>query len=187
MLKSRLSTPIGSALFVMLSFAINPGVFAQPNSDTVVGLKTALIYRTSTFVTWPENTFEKKNEPLIIGVLENERIQKKLAKDTKELSIAGHPIKVIRVSLDDDWSSLHILFVDSSATEAFLRMDKNDYAESPILTLGDSTTFAEGGGIIQIFMENNKPRIKVNIDAARRKKLSISVRLLEIVDIVRDK
>lgn len=186
MVNKRRSISIGTILIAIVSFAIDPDAWAQSDSATIMDLKSALVYKTSKLVTWPENTFEKKKETLIIGVLGNKQFHKTLARKMEKEKIDGHPLKVVLVSLDDDSGELHMLYIDSSATKAFFEADKNEYAESPILTLGDSTAFAEGGGIIQIFIKNNKPSIKINIDAATRKKLKIDIRLLQVSDVIRD-
>lgn len=175
------------AVLLLLNCTTMNGVWADTESDKVVGLKAALIFRSSTFVTWPKDTFNGQDTPLLIGVLGNESIRNTLADVTTDVTIVGHPIEVINVTLEDDWSLLHIIFVDSSMTEAFLKIDKDAHIDTPLLTLGDSTKFAESGGIMQIFIDNNKPRIRVNIDAAERKKLKINSRLLELADVVRDK
>ncbi|HIA47407.1 MAG TPA: YfiR family protein [Candidatus Hydrogenedentes bacterium] len=94
----------------------------------------------------------------------------------------GRPLS----ALYDDWSSLHILYVDSSATEEFIKVDKTDYAKSPTLTLGDAATFAERGGVIQLSIVDNKSVISINVDAAERKKLDIDIRLLGVSDVIHD-
>lgn len=48
-------------------------------------------------------------------------------------------------------------------------MNLSKYETSPTLTLGDSETFVKRGGMIQIHIEDNKPKIYVNNAAAKRK------------------
>ena len=174
----------------ILLLALTPSVFAQDTeSDRSLRHKSVLIFRLSTFVTWPKNVFGKKNGPVLIGVLGSKQIQKKLVEETKGASISGHPIKVVSISIDDkeqDWVKLHILFVDKSEAEKFIVLDKEKFRDAPILTFGDSDTFERDGSVIRIFLKDNKHKVSVNIDAAERKHLRINSRLLEFADIVSD-
>jgi hypothetical protein len=51
---------------------------------------------------------------------------------------------------------------------------------NPILTVGETEHFAKDGGIIGFFLEQNKIRFEINLDAAVKAKLKISAKLLAL-------
>jgi hypothetical protein len=55
-----------------------------------------------------------------------------------------------------------------------------------VLVVGEGTNFAERGGAIQFFLENNKLRFAVNIDAIQRARLQASSKLLALARIAHD-
>ena len=55
-----------------------------------------------------------------------------------------------------------------------------------ILTVSDIDRFAERGGIINFYKENNKVRFKINLNAAERAGTKISSQLLRLGTIVRE-
>lgn len=56
----------------------------------------------------------------------------------------------------------------------------------PILTLSDSSDFAERGGVANFFIDNGRMRFAVNPRAADRAQLRISSRLLTLARLVLD-
>jgi hypothetical protein len=54
----------------------------------------------------------------------------------------------------------------------------------PVLTVGETPSFAERGGIIRFTLEDNRVRFEVNVDAARQAELNISSRLLTLAKII---
>jgi hypothetical protein len=176
----------GACMVMALALLILPNSFADSDTEKVIGVKAALIYHSSTFVTWPKDTFKKRNSSLIIGVWGSKSIQSTLKDATKNTTISDHPIKIIPITIEDDWSSLHIIYVDSSVAEDYFEMDITEYNKYPILTLSDDPRFAKQGGMIQIHIVNNKPKISVNNEAAKRKKITLNSQLLKLADIVHE-
>ena len=55
-----------------------------------------------------------------------------------------------------------------------------------VLVVGESADFAGRGGTVQFFLDANKLRFAVNLDAAKRARLQISSKLLALAKIVGD-
>jgi len=53
-----------------------------------------------------------------------------------------------------------------------------------ILTVGDADEFVERGGVIRFVTENNKVRLRINLEAAKAAHLTISSKLLRSAEIV---
>jgi hypothetical protein len=57
---------------------------------------------------------------------------------------------------------------------------------APILTVGDTDGFATRGVILNFFLEESRVKFEVNVDAAKRARLTISSRLLGLARVVHD-
>jgi hypothetical protein len=63
----------------------------------------------------------------------------------------------------------------------------NGLRGSSALIVGEGTKFAERGGGVQFFLENNRLRFAVNVDAVQRARLAVSSKLLALAKIVHDR
>ncbi|RPH45112.1 MAG: YfiR family protein [Planctomycetota bacterium] len=66
------------------------------------------------------------------------------------------------------------------------RAMSSDAPNSPMLTVAESESFTKSGGVIRLFVEQNKVQFEVNTDAAARAKLKLSSKLLGLARVVRD-
>ena len=55
----------------------------------------------------------------------------------------------------------------------------------PVLTVGEDGGFAASGGMIGILIDNEKPRLEVNPEAAETAKLTINSKLLKLATLVK--
>ncbi len=145
-------------------------------------VKAAFLYNFARFVEWPAQAQTSGAVTLCI-----------LGADPFGADadmIAGKPVgqarlRVKRVS-DDQAAACQILFVASSERA---RLDRvlDEVKGRPVLTVGDSPGFAERGAVLNFYLEQNKVRFEVNIDAARRTGLVISSRLLRLARVTHDR
>jgi hypothetical protein len=57
----------------------------------------------------------------------------------------------------------------------------------PILTVGDTEEFINGGGMVRFVETGRRIRFEINPDAVERVSLRVSSRLLRLADIVRQR
>lgn len=76
-----------------------------------------------------------------------------------------------------------VLFIASSES-GNLRRILASLRGSAVLTVGDSSEFAEAGVMVNFYLEQNKVRFEVNVDATRRAGLKIGSQLLKLARIV---
>jgi hypothetical protein len=74
--------------------------------------------------------------------------------------------------------SCHVLYVPASATEQFLAAGPASLHS--VLTVGETRDFLLQGGMIHLFVEQNKVRFSINQAAAETSGLQISSRLLRL-------
>lgn len=173
-------------LAAMVACSITPMAHAQKDKDPFVQVTVALIYQISTYVTWPDTSFESDDSPIVIGVLGNDALYEEMVKLTDGRSISGHSIEVESIEQLDDAKGMHILYVDQMYVAEFLEQDPASRESEAILTVSESSKFVRDGGVLRIFLNNNKPKLAVNVDAAKRQRLKVSSKLLQLAEVIRD-
>ena len=144
-------------------------------------VKAAIVYKVAKFVSWPSSAFDSNQAPLVMCITGKDPFGQYIDNlDGK--NIRGRPLVVRRV--DNDALSLqrcHVVFVPEGSAEreilAALR-------SRPVLTIGDSATFAETGGVLGLSLENNRIAFEINLDAAKNSGLDISASLLQLSKII---
>lgn len=146
-------------------------------------LKVALLYKLTRFVEWPKRNKSVQQDFFGICVLGKDGFGAEL--DILEKRKAtGLPIRLYRysnsASIEDH---CHVLLVAESKSP-FLQSIFENLNNRAILTVGDFTSFAEKGGMVQITYDNNKFGFIINLKNARQSKLKIAAPLLELATVI---
>jgi hypothetical protein len=173
---------------LMLSLLVLSGdsypSMAQPTPEYQV--KAAFLFNFTQFIEWPSHAFHAPDAPLIIGLLGNDPFGPYLDEMVAGEVAGGHRLIVQRFDRVEDVKVCHILFI-SSADRDQLRETFDALKKQPVLTVGDGPNFARTGGMIRFYTEENRIRIRINLDAAKEVQLNISSKLLRMADIVSTK
>ena len=148
-------------------------------------VKAAFIHNFTKFIDWPPGEFESEDSPLRIGILGTGPIDSPLMK-LNENKAQKRSLEVSRVSSLNKVSQYHVIFVNPSENRR-MRSILRTLKGSGILTIGDTTGFAEKCGVINFYLKNGKIRFEINIEASRRENLQISSKLLRLARIVNSK
>ena len=172
------------ALLLCLFLLRPPAVLGEPVIGPEYEVKLGFLYNFANFVTWPQASFEKDPDTLILCFASDSPSSEVLYKlDGK--SIKGRKLKVIAYQEGTCVEQSHILFF-ATRDKAFIQQALDLAAGRNILTIGEVEGFARMGGIINFFEEHNRLRFKINIDAARRAGLKMSSQLLGSAQIVKE-
>lgn len=156
--------------------------FAAPTPEYLI--KAAYLYNFALFVEWPADAFPSSDAPIVIGVVGDDPFDQALERTVRDKRINRRPLVVRRLQWGQNLRQCHILFV--SASEAARAADLGTRLDGqPVLVVGETFDFARRGGTINFFIENNKVLFEVNVDAARRARLDISAKLLNLARIIR--
>ncbi len=159
--------------------------FAQVVRAPEYSLKAAYLFNFTQFIEWPSNSFISTDAPIVIGVLGEDPFGGALDQAIKGKAVHGRSLELKRFKQIGEMRGCHVLFVCASEAarlpEIFLAAQKGG-----ILTVSDIDRFAERGGIINFYKENNKVRFKINLNAAERAGTKISSQLLRLGTIVRE-
>ncbi|MFN7139240.1 MAG: YfiR family protein [Limisphaerales bacterium] len=163
-------------MFLLLPFSASP----QPLSPYDV--KAAFIYNFLKFVEWPPESFTTDETPYVVGVLGRDPFGGALERTMRGKLVNNRRIVVVRLDYRD-MRNCHLLFVSASERPRYREIFA-ELGNAPVLTVGDTEDFADEGGAIGFFVEENKVRFEINPNAARRANLRLSSNLLGIARIV---
>ena len=172
---------------------------SAPADDTIVPeyqIKAAFLYNFLKFVEWPKAKIGESNEPIIVSIigqdvfqdafdsiknktLEDRKIAIKkfegieeLQKEDSKKKYSQHPqIETIRKS--------HLLFICPSEKKYTADILKSVKGHN-ILTVADTQSFLEAGGIINLMMEEKKVRFEINMVSAKEADIQIRSQLLRL-------
>lgn len=173
---------VNEKLFVlMLGTAFILPVFANNGSemDRQGQFMAVYLFHFSNFIEWPESSFND-SENFNICINGNTELNNYIHEIEGE-SVKDKKIKIHKYISEQDINRCQILFV--SRIGGF-NLEQLEIKNKSILLVSDRNGFIDGGGVIEYFIKNNKLRIAINLQLAKRKKLKISSKLLQIAKIV---
>jgi hypothetical protein len=146
-------------------------------------IKAVFLYNFAQFVQWPPDAFADKSAPLVIGILGNDPFGSYMDEAVRGETVNGRPFVVRRFGREEEVDGCHILFISRSESG---RLDQilDKLKGKSVLTVGDMDDFSHYGGMIRFVTENNKVRLRINVEAAKSAGLKISSKLLRPAEIV---
>lgn len=162
---------------VLMPWAIVSAESSQPEYK----VKAAIVYKIAKFVSWPTDSFGSQYAPLVLCIAGKDPFGQYIDNLDGQL-ILGRPMLVRRVA-DRDLMvrGCHIVFVSRHSEEAAIL---RALAHQPALTIGDSSQFANIGGMLGLGFVDNRITFEINLEAAKKARLDISASLLQLATIV---
>jgi hypothetical protein len=152
---------------------------AQTQTLSESQIKAGFVFNFTKFVEWPTDAFVDSGSPIVLGVVGESPITDLLIETSAGKTVDGRAVTIRRVKEGQDPRTCHILFVSSSEQKrALLILQK--LKGSPVLTVSETTGFAQAGGMINFFVEGNKVRLEINLDAAAKARLKISAKVIAV-------
>ena len=147
-------------------------------------IKAVFLFNFPEFVEWPPRSFASPESPLVIGILGHDPFGAYLRNMVQGESVNHRPLAVLECHTLEEAASCQVLFISRSEEgrlPEILRGLKGRY----ILTVSDADAFDLAGGMIRFATENNKTRLKINLEAAQAADLTISSKLLRRADVTK--
>lgn len=161
-------------LLLLLFAFLGSEVLADTGSVREDELRAAYIYNFAKFARWAGTGDAGVPNPLVIGVLGDQRVADSLTALTRGRTISGSPIEVKSFDANNVPTTLHILYVsasqDASLTASLFRPGR--------LTVGETEGFTQNGGIIRLFVESDRLRFEIDNGHAQKAGLALSSQLL---------
>jgi hypothetical protein len=147
-------------------------------------IKAAYLYNFARYVQWPANAFRDNQDPFVIGVLGSDPLGDDLDRIAQAKQVEARKIVVYRFPSPDKYRPCHILFVPRSVEPRQQIETIGRLRNSPVLLIGETPGFAERGGTVNFFIEQNRVRFEINQKAGQRANLKISAKLLSLAKLV---
>lgn len=148
-------------------------------------IKAAFLLNFAKFVQWPDNAFESRQSPLLLCIFGDDPFGPALDEVVRDKAIDNHPLIVHRTKNLEGVRTCQVVFIASAdkkrISDVLVRLKG-----SSALAVGDGPDFAGMGGAIQFYMDKNRVRFCINVDALQRARLIVSSKLLALARIVHD-
>jgi hypothetical protein len=146
-------------------------------------VKAVFLFNFTQFVEWPADAFAHANTPLVIGVLGEDPFGAYLDETVRGETVNGRPLIVARYRRVQEIGDCQILFISRSETEQ-LEQILASLVGKPVLTVGDVEGFARRGGMIDLATVSGRIELRINLEAARAARLTMSSKLLRPAKVV---
>lgn len=143
----------------------------DPIDDRQARLAAAYVFNFIKFVEWPAGSLGEEIHVCFSGAQD---IQAALAEAVRDKPARERRVTVREVGRAADYSNCNVLYVDSTST---LKLPLTDES---ILTIGDSASFTANGGVVRLYVDDNRLRFVINVDHAKRARLQVSSNLLKL-------
>jgi hypothetical protein len=174
------STVVLTAALFLWPLGVAAGSDDHRISD--VAVKAAMLYNFAKFTSWEGL---RQGAPIVACLVGDERIAAAFVETVQGRAIDGHALEVLVPTESAAWGSCNLMFFAAAQAErssAAIEVLK----ALPILTVGDGAGFAQIG-IIGLYVESERVRFAINLDALERSGLHLSSQLLSLANVVRNR
>lgn len=167
-------------------FAATLARAGDPDSESrEYNLKAAYLYNFANFVKWPPERFADETAPIVVAIVGEDPFGKLLERTFKDKKVGKRPLQLERFEDASKLADCHVLFVSRSEKKSFAKIVEYGKPRS-ILIVTEMDGAIGHGGIVNFFIEKKRVRFEIQIDEAKRFKLTISSKLLQLARVVRD-
>lgn len=171
---------IGVAVF-LLAATLSRSLQAQAIDRTrEYNVKAVFLYSFGRYVTWPEESFSATGNDFVIAAYGDTPIDAALLRIAQKRTIGGRKIVVRKITSPAEIGECQILFVAGSTSDGDLTTLLHSIAGKHVLLVGESPRFAEAGGCIGFFLSGETVRFAINVETARRERLTLDAKLLSL-------
>ena len=167
----------GVACFLAMMFLSAVPSSAQARDERAV--KVALVFNLTKYVEWSQN-----NSSLVIGFVGEGSMGELLQKVLEGKSSDSRPIHVVLSPSDEELKKCNVIYF-GDAQPRKVRATLERVRSLNILTVGETESFTQEGGIVGLVRTGEQVQIQINQEAARESRLKISSRLLDLAVLVK--
>jgi hypothetical protein len=167
---------------LLLACGYTPVAAAAAPSEQQV--KAVFLFNFSNFIDWPADAFTAPGQPFTVCLLGGEALASHLDEALRGEAVDGRPMQLRRIGAASEADGCQMLFIDRAHDEGMEGI-LGVLRRRGLLTVSDLDGAARRGVMIQLFNENNRIRLVINVEEARQAGLVISSNLLRPAQIVR--
>lgn len=143
-------------------------------------VKGAFLLNFASYVEWPAKAFKGPQDAIAICVLGASPFTPELDAAARKTVAQNRPVTVQQIPDPQHATGCQIVFA-SLSDRKHMRTLFDALSGSNVLTVGESEGFVASGGVIEFRVEDSKVRMEISEAAAKRAGLTISSRLLNLV------
>jgi hypothetical protein len=178
---------LGGVVLALALFCGDAGrAQAQETPAAEYQVKAAFLVNFASFVEWPADPTLRGKDPITICVYRTDPFGGFLDDLIRKKALKAQELQARRVSDPAGLKACQIVFI-SDREDTALPEVINGLKGRNALLVGESKDFAQRGGGIQFFLEDNRLRFAINVDATERAGLKMSSKLLALAKVVHDK
>ena len=162
-------------LFLFSATNLHAENSATSSTYNSIQIKIALAYNFAQFVTWPG---DKTIENINVCVDVQTDIYPQIKTTLLDKLVHKRKIVIVPIQVNDAISHCHILYMPNERNVIQSYIDRIE--KLPILTISEHANFIDEGGMIHIFIKQNKFRFEINNNQAQKVNLSINSQLLNL-------
>jgi hypothetical protein len=166
-------------LAILVCLANTRSVTGQAGASNEYQVKAAFLFHFAQFVEWPPETFKDASTPLTYCTIGDDPFHGALDLSLSGKTIGARPTRVQHFKQPQEIHGCQILFIGAGEKKR-LGAAMANVKNNPVLTVGETDHFIEEGGMIGFFVEEDKIRFEINLEAAELAKLKISSRLVAL-------
>lgn len=165
----------GVRLIIVLLVLVPATTWAQP-APLEYDVKAAFVLNFTRYIEWPP----KPPKPVFkICVYRANPFGPRLDEIVAGERWRDAPIDVVTVSDVRQVADCGLVYVPAGSTASFMA-ERDVLNGRPVLTVGESDDFLARGGMIRLFLDQNRVRFAINQEAATAAGLHISSRLMRL-------
>jgi YfiR/HmsC-like len=143
-------------------------------------VKALFLFNFAQFISWPSS--QPSDTPFVIGIVGDDPFDSYLDETVRGEKVNNRSLTTQRFRHGRDPRTCDILFISQSERERAAEIVSNLRGRS-VLTVSDIDGFADLGGMIELFTEKNKIRMRINLEAVKAANLKVSSKLLRVAEV----
>jgi hypothetical protein len=171
-------------LTILVLLAVGRSSFAvEPPPLNEFQLKTGYLFNFTRFVEWPEGAFLSTKTPLLVCIVGDTPMTNLLIETAVGKVVNGRSVEIKRIRAMEDLRECHLVFVSLAEQRRVVRI-LDSLRGTNALTVGEDSGFVRAGGMINFYIQDNKVKLEINLEAASRAHLKISAKLIAVARVV---
>ena len=167
-------------LLILLALAVSLPSASAVAPAVEYQSKAARIARIAQVTLWPVSKLGA-SKALVIGVFGDELMTTYLQEAVQGRRLNGREVIVKRCSAVQEIASCHVVFIGQTEQER-QREILRKAASEPILTVGDSESFMDRGGIVRLAMNGGTAQFTFDASNLKRSRLEIDPEALALAN-----
>ncbi len=154
----------------------------EPSAEEAIAerrVKAAYLYRFAGYTEWPDDAFARPDSPLVIAVWGNDEMADDLARLVANRTVEGRHCEVRKVQNADQLAGVHLLFVARERMARFTDSLGNSQLRG-VLVVTEAAGALRQGGAVNFVTVGGQIRFELSLEAAERRGLKLSSRLIAV-------